>query len=753
MCNKSLKMTKYISLFILIFFTFFSNLNAEVINQIIIKNNNRISIETIKTYGDIKIGIDYSSNDLNKILKNLYETNFFKNIKLDIANNVLTIDVVENKIIQTVSINGVKSEKTTEAILKDLSLKSKSSFIESFVAEDLFRIKSSLYFQGYYFSNVSSSIIENKNNTVDLIYNIELGDKANVSRIEFTGNKVIKDRTLRNLITTEESKFWKFLSNKQFLNKENISRDERLLKQFYLNEGYYDVVINTSTANLLDNKSFKLTFNINAGAIYKINDTKLLLPVDYDPKNFSNITKLLKKLKDQNYSFAKVSKIVNAIDKVSLSREYDFISAELIENKVDNNKIDVTFKVFETQKLYIEKINVFGNNITQDNVVRNSLEIDEGDPFNELLNSKSMNNIRSLNIFKSVKSEIVDGSVPNTKIVNVTVAEKPTGEISLGAGLSSDGGTLGFAVGENNFMGKGISLSTSLRLSGDSVRGNFAVLNPNFNYTGRSLKTNFESTKIDKMSSSGYESSKNGFSFGTRFEQYENVFFSPTISTYWESIETNSTASDALRKQKGNFFAQTFSYALDFDDRDRMYKTTEGTRSTFVQQIPLISDTYSLLNGYEIKKWHKFDNKIVTSLGFYGRQINSLNDKDVKISNRLNLSNKKLKGFESGKIGPKDGKDFIGGNYAAAVNFNASLPMVFPSLEDMDFTYFIDVGNVWGVDYSDTINESNTIRSSTGIALNWFTVVGPLSFSFAQNLTKATTDKTQTFQFDIGTTF
>ena len=161
-----------------------------------------------------------------------------------------------------------------------------------------------------------------------------------------------------------------------------------------------------------------------------------------------------------------------------------------------------------------------------------------------------MNNIRSLNIFKSVKSEILDGSVPNTKIVNVTVEEKPTGEISLGAGVSSDGGTMGFSVGENNFMGKGIGLSTSLRLSGDTVRGNFTVLNPNFNYTGRSLSTNIESTKIDKMTSSGYESSKNGFSFGTRFEQYENVFFSPSISTYWESIETNSTASDSLRKQK-----------------------------------------------------------------------------------------------------------------------------------------------------------------------------------------------------------
>ena len=746
-------MIKYISLFILISFTFFSNLSAEIINEIIIKNNNRISFGTIKTYGDIKTGVDYSKDDLNKILKNLYGTNFFENIKLSLENNVLIIDVVENKIIQTVTINGIKAEKTTKAILKGLSLKSKSSFIESLVANDLFKIKSSLYFQGYYFSNVSSSIIENENNTVDLIYNIELGEKANISRIEFTGNKVIKDRTLRNLITTEESRFWKFLSNRQYLNKDNLSRDERLLKQYYLNEGYYDVVINTSTANLLDNKSFNVTFNINAGNIYKINDTKLLLPIDYDPENFLNITKLLNKLKDQNYSFAKVSKIVNAIDKVSLSREYDFISAELIENKVDNNKIDITFKVYETQKLYIEKINIFGNTITQDNIVRNTLEIDEGDPFNELLNSKSMNNIRSLNIFKSVKSEILDGSVPNTKIINVTVEEKPTGEISLGAGVSSEGGTLGFAVAENNFMGKGIGLSSSLKVSSGSVRGQFSVLNPNFNYTGRSLRTNIESTKIDKMTSSGYESSKNGFSFGTRFEQYENVYFSPSISTFWESIETNASASEALRKQSGNYFENKLSYSIDFDGRDRRYQTTEGMRSTFLQGIPIISDEYALLNGYELTKWHKFDNSMVTSLSFYGRLINSLNDKDVRISNRLNLPSKKLKGFESGKVGPKDGKDYVGGNYAASINFKSSLPMVLPSLETLDFAYFLDVGNVWGVDYSDTLNNSNTIRSSTGIALDWYTVIGPLSFSFAQNLTKASTDKTQTFQFDIGTTF
>jgi outer membrane protein insertion porin family len=726
---------------------------AEIVNEVIVENNDRISLNTIKTYGNIKIGSDYSSDDLNNILKNLYETNFFQDVSLKIETNTLVINVVENKLIQTINITGVKSSRIQDAILESLSLKTKSPFIESLVEKDLMRIKSSLSMDGYYFSTVTSNIEDNLNNTVNLNFNIDLGNKVKISKIEFTGDKIVKDRTLRNLITVEESKFWKFLSKKKYLNEQSLLRDERLLKNYYLDEGYYDVVVNASTARLLDNNSFNVSYNINAGDIYKINDTKLILPIDYDIKNFQEVQKLIKEIKNENYSFFRVSKIVNAIDKVSLSREYDFITAEIIEDKVSTNKIDITFKVSETEKLYVEQINILGNNITEESVIRSVLEVDEGDPFNELLQAKSLNKIKSLRIFKSVKSEIVNGSSPATKIINISVEEKPTGEISLGAGVGTDGGTVGFSVSENNFLGKGVKLSSSLRLSGDTLKGNFTVNNPNFNYSGRSLSTNIESTKIDKLNTSGYESSKTGFTVGTAFEEYQNLYFTPDISLYSEKIDTNSTASKALKKQDGSFLEAKFSYGLDYDLRDKVYKTTDGTRSTFSQGIPLISDDNALLNTFQITKWYQFANKMISDISFYAQTIDSLNNKDVKISSRLVLPKKRMRGFETGKIGPVDNYDFVGGNHAMTLNFNTTLPMILPSFENIDFKYFLDVGNLWGVDYSKTVDQSNSIRSSTGLGIDWFTPIGPLNFSLSKNLIKADSDVPETFQFNLGTTF
>jgi len=743
---------KFITILLLII-SYSLTAKADVINKVIVNNNDRISLNTIKTYGNIVVGSDYSSSDLNNILKNLYKTNFFQDVSLKIVDNILLIDVIENKLIQKININGIKSKTFKEAISSNLILTDKSPFIESQVEKEIIRIKSSLSYEGYYFSTVTSNIEDNLNNTINLNFDIDLGEKVKISKIEFTGDKIVKDRTLRNLITIEESQFWKFLSKRKYLNEQALLRDERLLKNYYLDEGYYDVVINASTAKLLDNKSFKVTFNINAGNIYEINDTKLILPIDYDIKNFKDVQKLLDKIKNENYSFIKISKIVDAIDKISLSREYDFITAEIIEEKLSGNKIDIIFKVSETEKLYVEQINILGNNVTEESVVRNQLEIDEGDPFNELLQAKSLNEIRSLNIFKTVKAEIIEGSTPATKIININVEEKPTGEISLGAGIGTDGGTLGFGVSENNFIGKGIQLSTSLRLGEDSVKGNFLINNPNFNYSGRSLFTNLESTNIDKLESSGFESSKIGISVGTSFEEYKDLYFSPNVSISSETIDTDSTASAGLKSQNGSFFETKFSYNLDHDLRNRSYRTTDGKRSIFYQGLPIISNDYAVSNSYESTRWHQFENKMISDFGYYVSAINSLNGENVKLSSRLNLPKRKLRGFATGKVGPTDKEDHIGGNYAASLNFNTTLPMVFPSMEFVDFKYFLDVANLWGVDYSSTINDSNSLRSSTGLAIDLYTPIGPLNFTLAQNLLKATGDKTESFQFNLGTSF
>ena len=752
MCIKlSMKIIIFIS--VLVFFNFFNQLKADIINNIIVNNNERISLGTIKTYGKIEIGKDYSEDDLNQILKNLYETKFFKNISLKIDNQVLIIDLIENKLVQTIIIEGIKSTTIKNTILESLIIKEKAPFNESDISKDLSNIKRSLTSEGYYLSNIDSNIIENNNNTVNIVFNIDIGDKSKISIIEFTGDKIFKTKTLNNIITSEENKFWKFISRNKYLNEQKLLLDERLLKKFYLDNGYYDVKVNTSTATILDDNSFKLVFNINAGNLYTVNKTKLEIPIDYNLSNFNEVQKLLNELEGTLYSFSKISKIVKEIDKISLSREYDFINATILEDKLDNNKININFNVTESEKLYVERVNIFGNNITEESVIRSNLEVDEGDPFNELLHAKGLNNIKALNIFKTVNSETIEGSSPSSKIINIEVVEKPTGEISLGAGVGSDGGTVGFSVSENNFLGKGVKLSTSLRISEDTIRGNFSVNNPNFNYSGRSLITNIERVTIDKLSDSGYESSKTGFSLGTSFEKNENLFFSPGVSTYFEKISTNSSASASLKKQEGSYFENKFSYTLDYDLRNQKFRTTDGIRSIFNQSVPLISDDFALSNSYEFKKWHELENSMVVDINFYGKAINSLTDEDVRVSNRLGLSSSRMRGFETGKIGPRDGNDYVGGNYAAAINLSTTLPMLLESFENIDMKYFIDAGNVWGVDYSDTVDESNSIRSSTGLTVNWFTPIGPMNFAFIQNISKASTDKTESFQFNIGTSF
>ena len=738
---------------IIIFFWLTQNTIGDIIEDIILEGNNRISKETIITYGDIELNKVYTNEEINEIFKNLYSTNFFENITITKLDNKLKIKVIENKIIQTVIIEGVKSKTIQESILDTMYSKSKTPFLERKVSEDVTRIKNSINNLGYYFAKVESKVVENSNETVDLVLNIELGDKASIDKIEFIGNKIFKNRTLKNVIISEESKFWKFISKNKFINQSLINRDKRLLEKFYLDRGYYDVKIDSTNASFQNNNQFKLVYKIEAGTKYRFNKSKLTLPIDYDPTNFQKLENKLSTLNNEIYSFSKISKIIEEIDKISLSREYDFINAEVVEKKIADNKIDIEFIIKESDKFYIERIDIFGNNVTQENVIRNSLELDEGDPFNELLNAKSLNNLKSLNIFKDVKSKIKDGDKLNTKVIEIEVTEKPTGEITLGAGVGSEGGSIGFGVTENNFLGKGVKLGTTLRVSEDTIRGNFSVTNPNFNYSNKMLITNIESTKIDKLADNGYETTKTGFSFGTRYEQYEDIFFSPKLSTYIEDLTTSSKASASLKKQSGNYFENKFSYSLDLDKRNQKYQTFDGHRATFSQGLPLISEEYAFFNSINIEKWHKFNNEMVANIGMYSSMITSLNDEDVRITDRLSLPRSKLRGFKYLSVGPVDGNDYVGGNYAASINFDTTLPMVLPSLQTVDFKYFVDVGNVWGVDYDDNIDDSNKIRSSTGLAVDWFTPIGPLNFSIAQDISKASTDKTEGFQFNLGTTF
>ncbi len=741
---------KYILITLFIFKIAFASAYADVINKIQIKNNNRITKETIITFGGIELGKDYSQEQLNDILLDLYSTNFFSDIKFNLEGDTLVVTVEERKIVQKIILNGVKAEKTKKSILKNLSIKEKSPYVNFLAQQDIKKIKNALNSAGYYFNKVDVSMKDNNNETVDLIYNIDLGEKTLIKNIIFTGEKFYKDRKLKNVIVSEESKFWKFISNKKYLNPEQINLDLRLLEKFYLNKGFYNVKIKNSSAIFNDNY-FNLIYNINSGNIYTIRNTKLILPDDFDEKDFKEVENILTDLKEERYSLNKLNKVVKQIDQISVSRLYDFIDASIETEIIGDNELDISFIVKESEKFYVKKINVLGNNITEERVIRDMLEVDEGDPFNKLLHAKSLNNLRARNIFQNVKSEIVDTQDGNLKNINITVEEKATGEILVGAGVGSDGGTAAFSVSENNFLGKGVKLSTGLRVSEERIRGNFTVTNPNFNYSDKALSTDIFITDTDKLSDFGYKSTDAGFSIGTAFEQYDDFYFRPTFRSSYEQLTTNSDASANLKKQEGTYFTTNIGYVLDLDKRNQRFQTTDGFQSKFTQNIPLISESNTLLNGYQIDSYNSF-NDINTSIGLYLRSVTGLSD-DVRISERINLPRKRLRGFETGKIGPVDASDHVGGNYAASLNFQSNLPFLFPSFQSVDFNYFIDAANVWGVDYSSAVGDSSHIRSSTGIGLEWFSPIGPFTFTLAQPISKIETDKTQTFQFNIGTTF
>ena len=352
---------KLLLIFILLIFT--SVLRAEIINEINIEGNQRISSETIKMFSGVSIKSDLSENDLNKILKQLYQTNFFDFVSVKIENKILIIKVKENPIIQNINYEGIKSSEMLDDLIKDIFLKTRSSFNQVLLEKDEENIKNFLKKKGYYFSEIEILIDELEDNKINLTYNISLGEKAKIRKITFIGNKIFKDKKLKSVILSEEHKPWKFLSGKKYLNESLIEYDERLLKNYYLNKGYYNVVVNSSFAKMTDRESFELIFNIEANSKLFFGNLNIDLPSDFSKPNYDKVEKFFKKLENEPYSINRIEDIVEKIETITINEQYESIKANIKETIIDD-KINIDFKIEETEKFFIERINIFGNNIT-----------------------------------------------------------------------------------------------------------------------------------------------------------------------------------------------------------------------------------------------------------------------------------------------------------------------------------------------------------------------------------------------------
>ncbi len=724
---------------------------AEIAKKIEILGNKRISAETIKIYGNIEKNKNYSDKDLNLILNDLYNTNFFSDVKVQLKNNVLTINLVEYPTINQLIILGEQKKSFVEEIEKIIFLKKNGSFIKSKLSQDIETIKKVYGTIGFNFVNVEAKIREIDKNNLDLIFEIDRGNQTKISKIKFTGDKKIREKRLIDIIASEEDKFWKVISRNTKFSQNLVNLDIRLLTNYYKSLGYYDVNVTSNSAELKESGNVELTYSIDAGNRYVINKISTNVDNVFDKNIFYPLNAKYKKYIGSYYSPFKIKKLLEEIDEIIENNNLQFVEHN-VEEIIENDSINVKFNIFEGERVLVERINVLGNTITNESVIRAELEVDEGDPFTKLGLNKSVSNLKSRNIFSTVESKVNTGSSTDLKIIDINVEEKPTGEISAGAGIGTNGGSIVFNVSENNYLGEGKKVSFETDVSQESIKGRLNYSDPNYDFLGNSFNYYLSSTSNDKPDQ-GYENTLVTAGVGTAFEQYKDIYASLGISANYDDLKTENSASESLKKQSGNFSELSGNYGFTYDKRNRSFMPTDGSIISFNQVIPIYADKSYVGNTLLISSYNSLTENVVGAAKFYVSAVNGIGSDDVRVSKRRFLSSKRLRGFKRGKVGPTDGSDHIGGNYSSSLNFEANLPNLLPEATKTDISIFLDFGNVWGVDYDTSIGESNKIRSSTGAAASWISPLGPMTFVLSRNISKADTDETEGFNFNLGTTF
>ena len=735
------------------FFLILTNTSLAEIKKVNIAGNLRVNKATIESLVDKKIS-NIDSIYINNLTKKIYDTDFFADVKISYNQDVLTINVIENPIVNFFYINGVK-DSDLDQVNKIITLKENSIFSSSKLKKDVESTREFLNATGYYQASIVPEVIKVDNNQVNLIINIDKKEISKIKNIYFIGSKFFSNSQLIDVITTSEDGWWKFFSTSA-LSEQRVELDKQLLKEFYKSKSFYEVQIESAFASVDKNNNFILTFSINSGKKYKFGDYDLkvsgLVLKDQDISEIKNISNKL--LKNEFYSPLTINKLNKQIADFLDTKKYSNFEINIQDLKTADDKINVTVQLNEGQKALVNKINIQGNTITEEKVIRDNLTIAEGDQLNLSKVKKSVDNIKSKQLFSKVDFKTEDSDKKNFKDLNLFVKEQPTGSISAGLGYGTNGGLFEAAINEKNFLGKGINLNFTGRLSSDIIRGELSFVDPNYINSNKELAASLFS-ELDDYKNSGYQNKRVGTKFATKYEIYEDIFFRPNLGVQFDKLEVTGDASSLLKSRQGDFFTTSLGYNFLYDQRDSKFNPTSGSIIYFDQNLAtFFSDIPTVQTGVGVTFYKElFSDKFIGSAKGRLANVTAFNNKDVKLSDRIFASSSDLRGFENRGVGPIDSGDHIGGNNLATLSLKSTFPNPIPENLRATTFLFLDMGNVWGADYSNLISGSSKLRTSTGIALDLISPIGPLSFTYSIPLTKASTDKEQNFLFNIGSSF
>lgn len=749
---------KYLTGFIFgLLFSFDANASKFYVSNIDVQGLQRVEPETVMSYLDIQKNAAVSQSKLDDSLKQLYSTGLFSDVVFDTKDNgVLVIKVVENPIVNKRVFDG--NDKVDDKILEsEVQLAPRSIFSRAKAQEDVKRILEVYKRSGRYAVVVEPKIIQRDQNRVDLIFEINEGPAASIDKVNFVGNKHYSDEDLQGEMMSKESRWFRIFSSSENYDPEKTNYDKEMLRRFYIKRGYADFRVVSAIAELSpDKKAFVLTFVLDEGKRYKINNIQinsLITEVDVAP-----IYKEVLFEKGDWYNADLVEKTVYAITDELGKKGFAFVDVvPTLDKNLDTGEINVTFDIKEGDRIFVNRINIVGNDRTQDDVVRREFRIDEGDAFNAAKIRASRRNVENLNYFSKVDIQTVPTEDENKADINVKVDEKSTGYFNVGVGYSTVNGALvRTGVTENNFQGKGQQLSLDAGVSQRASEYNLSFTEPYF--MGRRLSAGVDlfRTEEDYQDEGSYDNESTGgrVRFGWNYTDDLSQYARYTLREDKIS-NVDRDASIYIKQEEGSYIGSSVGQTLAYDKRDSAINPKEGYYLSFGNDVAGVGGD---------EKYMKFDTKAYkyyTLADYYtfkfflnSGYITAYGDNDVRLMNRYYLGGSTLRGFEFAGIGARDKftDDALGGNWMIYSGAEMSFPIGLDELGVKGRT-FVDMGMLGKPDNIDEniVEYSSSPRVAAGFGFGWASPMGQIDVDIAFPIVKEEYDKTEAFRLNFGT--
>jgi outer membrane protein insertion porin family len=757
---------------------------AETVGSVVVRGNRRIETETIRSYITVKPGRSYAASDVDESLRALYATGLFSDVKIAREGGALVVAVVENPIINKVAFEGNK-RLNDEQLGTVAELKSRSFLSQTKLQSDVQRLLEVYRRSGRYRATVEPKIIDLPESRVNLVFEIDEGDKTAVSRIDFVGNKAFSDGRLRDLVKTRETGLMGFLRSTDTYDPDRLNSDQELIRRYYLKNGYADFRVVSASADLdRDRNVFFVTFTVDEGDQYRLGDVDVQSSLSQiDP---ASMKRVLRTKPGDVYDADAVEKTIEDLVVEASKNGYAF--AQVRPRAVRDyatKTISITYYVDEGSRVYIDRINIRGNSRTRDYVIRREFDLLEGDAYNRSLVNRAERRLKALGYFKEVKITTEPSATPDRVIVNVDLEEQSTGEIGFGAGYSTTDGVLGdVSIGERNFLGRGQYVRASVQRGASQSGYSFSFTEPYF--LGQRIAAGFDIFRkvYEAKSSHPFDESTTGgairatlpitekFSVGASWSVYQRKIEIPT--KYLDNDRDNGEASLAYKMLVGADGKDSSLYSVPsinfvWNSLDSMQFPRDGIYAKLQFDFAGAGGDVTYLKTTAEARYYKelsADWGLIGMLRGKAGYINGLGD-DVRVIDNFTVGGETIRGFASNGIGPRDmtlDKNLapydvaIGGTgyWAATAELNAPIPGL-PDEFGLYAGVFADVGMVFGVEDSvkavASVVEDNTVRSSAGVSIIWRSPFGPIRGDFALPITKGKYDETQVFRFSGGASF